>query len=57
VHGVGGVGDEAEELLGEEVTAQDIGAVLDKVTGLEGVVAVEGDVWEVGMLEEGLDLE
>jgi hypothetical protein len=57
VHGVRGVGNQGEELLGEEATAEDIGTVLDEVTSLEGVVAVEGNVGKVGMLEEGLDLE
>ena len=49
VNGFGSCGDELQEVLGEELTVEDVGAMGHEIGGLEGVGTVEGEGRESGI--------
>ena len=55
--GVGGSGDDVEEMLEEEATMQRVGTILDQVSGLQSVGSVESNIRSVWSERLRLDLE
>jgi hypothetical protein len=55
--GYGGIGDDGKDALDEQDAMKGVGAVRDEVAGLEGVMTLDGDVGEIGIGGQGLDVE
>lgn len=55
--GFGGAGDNGIEVLGQELTMEGVGAPGEQVGGGEAMGASDGEMGEIGIGGQGLDVE